>query len=93
MGYIHGSVKHKKHFVKPETGVHTNHVGCFWASIKKMYARGGGAFRKRWTGLEKEREREREVSCAFSYFLSADPLPKVLPCRIWRKLVLLHRYN
>jgi hypothetical protein len=36
-GYIHGSVKHKKYFVNPETGVHTNHVEGFWSHIKRMY--------------------------------------------------------
>ena len=50
---------HKKYFVNPETGVHTNHVEGFWGSLKKMY-------RERWQS-DVERVKERREACIYMF--------------------------
>ena len=40
--YQHGSVNHSKNFKDPVTGVHTNHVECYWKNCKRKFKRMGG---------------------------------------------------
>ncbi|KAK4470758.1 hypothetical protein MN116_005645 [Schistosoma mekongi] len=34
MGYVHKVVVHKKHFVDPSTGVHTNNIESIWRRVR-----------------------------------------------------------
>jgi hypothetical protein len=62
LGYIHGSVKHKKYYVNPKTGVHTNHIEGFWGHIKRMY-------RARFQSFQGDMEtiKERMEFCIFLF--------------------------
>lgn len=41
IGYTHAWVNHDKHYVDPETGVHTNTIESWWFAIKRTLPRGG----------------------------------------------------
>ncbi|CAH8588855.1 unnamed protein product [Schistosoma intercalatum] len=36
LGYVHHVVVHKRHFVDPTTGVHTNNIGAMWSRLKEF---------------------------------------------------------
>lgn len=36
LGYVHEVVIHKRHFVDPTTGVHTNNIGAMWSRLKEF---------------------------------------------------------
>ena len=40
--YEHFTVNHSKHFKDPLTGVHTNHVECYWKNCKRKFKRMAG---------------------------------------------------
>jgi transposase-like protein len=43
LGFIHGVVVHERHFVDPETGVHTNNVESYWKRCKRKLKQINGA--------------------------------------------------
>lgn len=38
-GYVHQTVNHSRHFVDPQTGVHTNNIESRWAACKASFRR------------------------------------------------------
>jgi len=40
-GYIHYQVNHRRYFIHPQSGAHTQHMERAWRTYKKMYTDAG----------------------------------------------------